>query len=253
MTTIDRIVDFIRETVSTSGAYGAVVGLSGGVDSSVVAALCAKALGPEKVIGVTMPCGGAEGTESQQLARSICEQLKIFFFIRDIARVRRETLDVMPPSAWNPKIVRANVVSRLRMTILYAFANGKDCLVAGTSNRTELALGYFTKYGDGASDFDPIGRLLKREVYEVARELGVPQEIIDRTPTAGLWLGQTDEGELGYTYKELDAAVEQNEEGKLPGFRDYSANVFVEQRMKSSVHKRKMPPLGPRPEKEARS
>jgi NAD+ synthase len=149
-------------------------------------------------------------------------------------------LAALPPDASD--MAKANLKPRLRMTSLYALAQTRNYLVAGTGNRSELMVGYFTKYGDGGVDVEPLGGLYKRQVYQLARELGVPQPILDRPPSAGLWVGQTDEGEMGITYNELDAvlaAIDADEADEV----EPKLLSKVQRMMAATAHKRAMPPM----------
>ncbi|MBC7219169.1 MAG: NAD+ synthase [Hadesarchaea archaeon] len=198
-----KLVTFIRKKVLEAEAGGVVIGLSGGIDSSVTAALCVRALGPKKVMGISLPEIGVSDPSDVADARQVADNLGVDFRVIDIAPVvkaMREQLGFKPEA----KLPNANILPRVRMVALYYYANLLNRLVAGCSNRSELRIGYFTKYGDGASDFAPLGSLYKTQVRELASHLGIPRQIIEKTPTAGLWRGQTDEGELGISYKDLD-------------------------------------------------
>ncbi|WP_455646086.1 NAD+ synthase [Methanosphaera sp.] len=203
---IERACDFIRETVELSNSKGVVVGLSGGIDSSVVACLAVKALGASNVRGYIMP---TETTSDQDLydAELIKDELDIeseFIAIGDIHNQFLKTCNTENIISENNTLASANLKPRIRMSILYYYATLHNSLVIGTGNKTEIQIGYFTKYGDGGVDFEPIGDLYKEEVKKVAVALGVPTSIIQKSPTAGLWSGQTDEDELGITYHVLD-------------------------------------------------
>jgi NAD+ synthase len=134
----------------------------------------------------------------------------------------------------------ANVKPRLRMATLYFVANRLNYLVAGTGNRSEITIGYYTKYGDGGVDLLPIGRLVKREVWDLARELGVPSRVIDKAPSAGLWLGQTDESEMGFTYAELESFIRDGASAVSPKIAGR-----IQHLVKVSEHKRALPPMPP--------
>ncbi len=199
-----RIVNWIRQQVKDSGAKGVVLGLSGGIDSCVVAALAKEAVGKDKVLGLFMPCH----SQPQDLAdaKIIAQQLGIKTKLVDLTRAY-DTLLMILPSAGT--MAKANLRPRLRMLTLYYFANKFNYMVSGTGNRSELMAGYFTKYGDGGVDILPIASLLKRDVRKLAKELNIPQHIIVKPPTAGLWPGQTDEGEMGITYPMLDDILQR--------------------------------------------
>jgi len=204
-----QISVWIQERVRAANAKGLVLGLSGGIDSSVVAALAKMACG-NNVLGLIMPCHSdpRSAADAQLVARKL--------------GVRTQTADLtVAYDALVSKIPHAegieltNVRPRLRMTALYCAAQALNYLVAGTSNKTETLIGYFTKWGDGASDLKPIGGLYKREVYDLARELDIPEEIITKPPTADLWEGQTDENEIGMSYDDLDSVLHGIETGEL--------------------------------------
>ena len=200
----EKLVSWIREKVLSAGCQGVVLGMSGGVDSSILVVLCHLAL-PQNMLGVLMPCHSSQ--EDEEYARVVASKFNIPTEVVVLDAVLDALLKVLPPDKVEPDVIRlaeANLKVRLRMLTLYYFANRLKYLVAGASNRSELSVGYFTKYGDGGVDIIPLGNLVKEQVRELARFLGIPQEIIDRPPSAGLWPGQTDEGELGFSYEELD-------------------------------------------------
>jgi NAD+ synthase len=233
MELVEKISSWIRQAVAQAKAEGVVVGLSGGIDSSVVACLAKKALG-ERVLGVIMPCHS--GAIDEDYARLIARRLKIKIECVSLNSIYDNLLRALPGGK---KMALANLKPRLRMLILYYFANNLNYLVAGTGNKSEVLIGYFTKYGDGGCDILPLGDLLKRGVRELAKELRVPQKIIERAPSAGLWEKQTDEGEIGITYEELDEtimAIESNQKSSV------SPEVLarVEELMRESVHKRSL-------------
>jgi len=232
MKLVEVIVKWIREEVKKSGREGAVLGLSGGLDSSVAACLTKKALG-EKVIGLLMSCHNDPVDEDY--AWKVAKKFNIKTRRVVLNSVYDSFLKVLPPGG---KISRANLKPRLRMITLYYFANNLNYLVVGTGNKSELMVGYFTKYGDGGVDILPIGGLLKTQVKELAKDLGIPNEIIKRAPSAGLWEGQTDEEELGLTYEELDEAIEIIESGKKFSSKKVDR---VRRLMKNSQHKRSLP------------
>jgi NAD+ synthase len=195
---------FIRRKVREAGARGVVVGLSGGVDSAVVATLCAMALGKKRVTALIMPESETTGKRDMEDAVRVAKILNVKYYIIDFSLVYREFKMVLPTFGEGARIPNGNLRARIRMCILYYFANSRNLLVAGTGNRSELKMGYFTRYGDGGVDFLPIGGLYKTEVKRLAEELGVPNEIIRKKPSPNLWEGQTAEGELGISYSKLD-------------------------------------------------
>jgi NAD+ synthase len=193
----DAIIHFIRDFVRDGKV---VLGLSGGLDSSVVLKLCAEALGPERVLAVHMPDSVTPSEETED-ARTMAELCDVELRVVPIDSVVKELVDL---TGVTDKVAVANAKARVRMSILFAIANQESRLVAGTSNKSELLTGYFTKYGDGASDFAPIGDLYKVQVRELAGALGVPERIIHKAPSANLIPGQRDEDELGVEYDMLD-------------------------------------------------
>jgi len=245
----DPIVDWLRQRLAQSGARGFVVGLSGGLDSAVVARLC-QAAAPASVVGVLLPCHGERQDEED--ARLVADHFRIPTVRIDLAPTYdilnedlQQALAGVPAeqrAATQPRDIRArvpmaNVKPRLRMTALYFLANSLDYLVAGTANRSELAIGYFTKHGDGGADLLPIGELLKSEVRGAARDLGVPEPIIDKAPSAGLWIGQTDEAEMGFSYAELENYLTKGPEAVAPALA-----MRIERLMRGSEHKRTLAP-----------
>ncbi len=193
-----EIQSWIREAVSTAGAKGVVLGLSGGVDSGLAAALASRALGKENVLCLLLPC------------RSLPEDLDDAERLASILGVQQRVIDLEPvlaslekASGLDPsdRLQIANVKARLRMTVIYA--HSRDRLVLGTSNYSEILVGYWTKWGDGAADIQPLARMFKDEINLLARELDLPGWLISRIPSAGLWPGQSDEGEMGVTYMDV--------------------------------------------------
>jgi NAD+ synthase len=233
-----KISAWIQTKVKESGAKGVVVGLSGGIDSSLVAVLSKQAVG-DHLRGLIMPCHSiaTDVEHAEILARK--------FSIRkqriDLAPVNDLMVKLLPEGN---RMARANLRPRLRMITLYYFANTLGYLVARTDNKTESFTGYFTKHGDGGVDILPISHLLKRQVTAMTRELGVPEEIITKPPSAGLWEGQTDEGEMGMTYEELDTIIAGIESGNIDGL-DPALVEKAKRMHASSEHKRRLPPSFP--------
>lgn len=200
----NKIVSFISSKIDEAGAKGAVIGLSGGIDSTLTAYLAVEALGPDKVLGILLPEKGMTSQDDIDDALLVVKLLGIEHRVIEISGVLRSFSSVIPDFDTSARAASGNLKARTRMCILYYHANLMSRMVVGTGNRTELFLGYFTKYGDGGVDIEPIGCLYKTQVRGLARYMGVPASIIDKTPTAGLWPGQTDEGELGVTYNIAD-------------------------------------------------
>ena len=202
--TIQVLTRFIQIEVTKVGLKNALLGLSGGVDSAAAAFLCARALGPEHVWGVMMPYR-TSAPESLEDARKVVQATGIQSREIDITPMVDAYFD---PARWSgteaSMVRRGNKMARERMSILYDLSAELSALVVGTSNKTEILLGYGTIYGDMASALNPLGDLYKTQVKQAARALGVPENIIQKQPSADLWQGQTDEGELGVTYAEAD-------------------------------------------------
>lgn len=196
----EKIVNFIQEYFQKAGFTKAVLGISGGLDSAVVCALLVKALGKENVYGYSLPCGEQHDILD---AEKVAKKYGINYSTLNIEPAVESLKDVIQYDT-EDLISEGNLKARVRMTVLYDLSAFNNALVVGTGNKTELQLGYFTHYGDGACAFEPIGHLYKTQVKELAKYLGVPQSIIDKSPSAGLWDQQTDEQELGATYEEID-------------------------------------------------
>jgi len=199
-----KLVTFIRSKVQEASATGAVIGLSGGVDSTLTAYLAVEALGRENVLGLLLPEKNVTSKQDIDDAENIAKLLGIDHGVIEISGILQAFSKVIPDFDKNNLAANGNLKARTRMCILYYHANIMHRMVIGTGNKTELLLGYFTKYGDGGVDIEPIGALYKTHVRGLARYMEVPAQIVDKTPTAGLWPGQTDEGELGVTYDIAD-------------------------------------------------
>ena len=232
-----KIINGIREYFQKNNIKKAVIGLSGGIDSSLSAKLVADAIGKKNVHGIIMPVKGLSSDENIKDAVDLCKLIGISHsiiyindFIKDFEKLE-----------WQSKTAKMNTASRIRAVILYHYANTHNALVIGTSNKTEIMLGYFTKYGDGAVDIEVIGSLFKTEELELARYLKIPEKIIEKTPTAELYHGQTDEDELGASYKEIDDVLMKIEKNQpLP--ENELANKILK-RIKDNEHKRNTPPV----------
>jgi NAD+ synthase len=232
-----KIILWIKNQVKQAKAKGLVLGLSGGLDSCASAALAKEALGQERVLALLLPCHSQKVDLAD--AKYFARKFRIKTRAIDLTKVYDGLVNILPPA---DRMTQANIRPRLRMLVLYYFARKLNYLVCGTSNKSEIMAGYFTKHGDGAADILPIAGLLKSQVRELARELRIPEAIIAKAPTAGLWPGQTDEGEMGITYPELDDILSRLEKKKtqvLPGAKVKK----VKQMIACSAHKRQRPAL----------
>jgi NAD+ synthase len=232
----EKLVSWIRDKAAAAGSKGVVVGLSGGLDSSVAAALCHHTF-PKDMLALILPCNSSD--EDVLHARMVAEQFSIPTRTVALDDTYDTLLKVLPDdkaAAEVSRLAQANLKARLRMLTLYYFANRLNYMVVGSSNRDELSIGYFTKYGDGGVDIMPLGNLLKGQVKELAQFLGIPRPIINKPPSAGLWDGQTDEGELGLGYDELDRYLAS---GEASG----ALKKRVESMIATNRHKRQPPPL----------
>nr|WP_282434527.1 NAD(+) synthase [Desulfotomaculum copahuensis] len=233
-----KLTDWLREQLKERDARGFVVGLSGGIDSAVTAALCKRAC-PGHVLGVIMPCfsNPRDAEDAMLVAGAFDIPVKTVALDKPFLQM----VQLLTGQDYDPSdddLTIANIKPRLRMTTLYFFAARNRYLVAGTNNRTELTVGYFTKYGDGGVDLLPIGNLTKCRVWELAGYLGVPRPIIEKAPCAGLYAGQDDEVELGVTYREMDEYI-------LTGKADERVRKVVERLAANNAHKNQMPALPP--------
>jgi len=243
----EHIVEFIRETVHDAGADRAVIGLSGGIDSTTTAHLGVEALGTDSVHGLVMP-STVNREDNMSDAERVARDLGIEYDVIEIAPIVEAFLDAYPEGE-DDRVAAGNVRVRTRAVLNYFVANHENAVVLGTGNRTEALVGYFTKYGDGAVDCLPIGNLYKQQVRQMARNLGVPEDLITKTPSAGMWVGQTDEEELGVDYDTLDAILALTVDGGVP--KSAAANRLgipeetiehVHGLYEGSAHKRQFPP-----------
>lgn len=237
-----EIQNWIKNYINSANVQGVIFGLSGGIDSAVTASLCSNALGSDCVIALCLPCESIP--QDIEDAKLVADSLQIKLEIIDLSSVYHEILRVTEKISESNQLAKANLKPRLRMMTLYFIGQSKGkYLVAGTGNRAELAIGYFTKYGDGGVDFEPLGGLYKSEIRQVAKVLKIPEKIINKPPSPGLWIGQTDEGEIGLKYDTIDEILYRIDYNlSLEGL-DQKSVQKVKSLMKSAEHKLKMPPI----------
>lgn len=227
---VKELVSWIKERVESAGCKGIVLGLSGGIDSAVVAALANKAF-PSNVTGIIMPCHSNRQDEEHALL--VAEALGIKTKKADLSSIFDKFLEELGDDDTQSLAV-ANIKPRLRMTTLYYYAQSNRYLVAGTGNKSEFTIGYFTKHGDSGVDIFPISDFVKEEVRELARFLNIPEIIITKPPSAGLWEGQTDEDEMGISYKQLDHYIQTGEA-------EDEIKEKIETMKRQSKHKKRFP------------
>ena len=239
----NELVEFLRENFKKAGFSKAVLGLSGGIDSALVAYLLRDALGKENILAIMMPYKSSN-PDSLNHAKLVIEDLKINSKTIEIT----DMIDAYFKNEKEASSLRmGNKMARERMSILFDYSSKENALVVGTSNKTEIYLGYSTQFGDSACALNPIGDLYKTNIWDLSRYLKIPNELIEKKPSADLWEGQTDEQEMGLTYKEADQVLyrmlEENktvEEILAEGFnKDLVDNIV--RRMNKSEYKRRMP------------
>ncbi|MFW9939016.1 MAG: NAD+ synthase [Candidatus Thorarchaeota archaeon] len=237
-----KIQNWIKSYISSANANGVIIGLSGGIDSAVTASLCVRALGSKCVMTLCLPCESL--LQDIEDAILVADSLGLELEIIDLSSVYHEFLKVADKITEPNQLAKANLKPRLRMMTLYFVGQSRGkYLVAGTGNRAELAIGYFTKYGDGGVDFEPLGGLYKCEVRKIAKVLKIPEKIINKPPSPGLWIGQTDEGEIGLKYDIIDEILYRIDYNlSLEGLDQISVQK-VKILMKSAEHKIKLAPI----------
>jgi len=229
---IHKIVQWLKDELNKTKTKGFVLGISGGLDSSVCAALIKKAT--EECLGLILPI--ESNVQDLDDAAEVASQINLKTQYIDLTPIYRNLIKFLPD---NNQVALGNIKARLRMVLIYYYANLNNYLVCGTGNKTEISLGYFTKYGDGACDILPLGDLYKFEVREIARVLGIPEQIIKKVPSAGLWQGQTDEGEIGFSYDVIDKTLQEIEKNQIKG--DVAKKLKF--RIEQSEHKRRLPKI----------
>lgn len=208
---VESLRGFIRRSVADANADGVVIGLSGGIDSAVVTKICADALGAEKVLNIFMPSRETPA-EDYKVTKELSDSWGTDYRVVDI-QPAVDSLAAMLLTGKETPLERGNISARCRMIVLYNFAKKMNRLVVGTSNQSEIMMGYFTKHGDGACDITLLANMYKTEVRQIARMIGIPESIIAKPPSAGLWEGQTDESEMGIMYEDLDRILYGMEDG----------------------------------------
>lgn len=237
-TLVQKLCVWMEDKVIEAKAKGIVFGLSGGLDSAVVAALSIRIF-PQNTLAIIIPCHSLEADINDAL--DFINKFNIPYKIINLSKVYDSLIHLLNDKEKEEsfKLAEANIKSRLRMTTLYYFANELNYLVVGTGNKSELMIGYFTKYGDGGADILLLGNLLKSQVRELAKYLGIPKKIINKPPSAGLWEGQTDEKEIGISYEQLDKYLRTGR----------SSNKIIEKKIQDkitkSAHKRTTPEKPP--------
>ncbi|MDR0862167.1 MAG: NAD(+) synthase [Oscillospiraceae bacterium] len=225
-------VDFIKAQLKNSGATGVVYGNSGGKDSALVGILCKKAC--DDTVGIQLPISKRNFNEDMRDGREVADKFGIETRVVDLADVKAKFIETVGAATKVSDMANANMSARLRMITLYAVAASENRLVAGTGNRSEAYMGYFTKWGDGAHDFNPIGDLTVTEIYEFLKFLGAPEAVIAKAPSAALFDGQTDESEMGITYARIDDYL-------INGKVSDEDKAKIESYHARSEHKRNMP------------
>ena len=243
--TKETIIKFIQDKISQTNAKGLVVGLSGGIDSTLTAYLATQAVGRQNVFGIVMP-STTTPTEDKIHGTDIAKTLGIDYKEIAIDSILNEFLLVTQYKTENEQLAIGNLKARIRMSIIYYFANSKNYLVSGTGNKSEILIGYFTKHGDGACDIEPIGDLYKTDVFKLAKDMGIPDEIINKPPRAGLWNNQTDEDEIGMTYENLDKILYQYQDKKSSQIvKNLDISIddidMIINKVKRNAHKSKVP------------
>jgi NAD+ synthase len=248
----DHITDFVAEQADAAGVETAVIGLSGGIDSTLTSHLAVEALGAENVYGLVMPSTANREENMSDAERVASELLGIEYDVVEIEPIVEAFLDGLP-QAEGDQLAVGNLRVRCRAVLNYLAANHRDSIVLGTGNKSEALVGYFTKYGDGAVDCHPIANLYKGQVRQLATHVGVPEDLAEKTASAEMWVGQTDEEEMGLNYPTLDSILALHVEGGVSASAT-AAEIGVEEDViddvralyEKSKHKRAAPP-GPDP------
>jgi len=232
----EKMTSWIKNEVKNAKANGVIYGLSGGIDSAVVAVLCKKIF-PKNSLALILPCHSIG--EDIKDAQELIKKFNINYQVVELSKIYDSFSSLLSgklkKNVHDDNLARANIKPRLRMISLYYFANSLNYLVVGTSNKSEIMIGYSTKYGDSGADIFPLGNLLKSQVVELAKYLDVTKRIVAKPPSAGLWKGQTDEEEMGITYAQLDEYLTSGE------LNDKKIKKIIETKIELSKHKRNTP------------
>jgi NAD+ synthase len=240
----NTISSFIKREIKKRESQGVVIGMSGGIDSSLTTVLAVKALGKQQVFGLILPDSSVTPKTDTKNAIDLAKSLRIKYKVIELNKIKKQIVNGLPKN----KMARANLLVRLRMLLLYYYATVMNRLVLGTGDKSEMMLGYFTKYGDGGADLFPIADLYKTEVRSLAQYLGIPAKIIDKKSSARLWKGQTTEEEIGIKYEEIDKILEHIEESSTHLLSNSDQlnedNVSkIKSMLEKNEHKQDMPPI----------
>ena len=242
-----KICDFIRRSVESSGLKGVIIAVSGGIDSAVVLGLAVNALGSDRVKTVTIPERDITPDRDITDVMQLTSQFNVTCDTVDITEIIHNFEKSLPEYANSDQVTKGNLKPRIRMIVSYYYANKLNSMVIGSSNRTEYMTGYFTKYGDGGVDLMPLVSLYKSQIRQLAEYLNLPRNIIEKAPSAGLWPNQTDEGEIGLDYDNLDLILYGREQGLTPRTISKELNLDISKvnaildRVKRNEHKRHLP------------
>lgn len=244
-TICNTMINFLKHETKKRESDGVIIGMSGGIDSSLAAVLAVKALGNQSVFGLLLPDSSVTPKSDTTDAIELAKSLKIKHKVIELNKIKEQLVDGLPRN----KMARANLLVRLRMSLLYYYAAVMNRLVLGTGDKSEMMLGYFTKYGDGGADLFPIADLYKTEVRSLAKYLGIPDKIINKKSSARLWKGQTAEGEIGMKYEEIDNILKHLENNSPQSVSNSNTELNrnnvskIKSLLEKNEHKQNMPPI----------